>query len=309
MGQDADRAAIRYGMAMIACRRLLHTLAVALALWAGNPAGAETILFVGNSFTFGAGSDAMRYRPGSVTDLNGEGIGGVPAIFRRFVEQAGLDYRVALETGGGRSLGWHLAERRDRIDRAWDHVVLQEYSTLDPDRPGDPARFIADVRTLAALFAARNPQVRVRLTATWTRPDLIRRDGGPWAGAPVAAMANDLRHAYDRAATRSAPVMRGVVPVGQAFTCAIRAGVADGDPYDGIAPGRLNLWGADHYHASTAGYYLEALMLFAAITGRDPRSLGAGEAAAADLGLSPRQARALQAVARRATATDGACGR
>jgi len=65
----------------------------------------------------------------------------------------------------------------------------------------------------------------------------------------------------------------------------------------------------DHYHASTAGYYLEALMLFGAITGRDPRSLGGREAAAADLGLSPRQAGDLQRVAHRAIATDGACGR
>jgi len=291
-------------------RRFVRSLAaVAIVLLAGATAGAETILFVGNSFTFGAGSAAMRYRPGSVTDLNGEGIGGVPAIFRRFAEQAGLDYDVAVETGGGRSLGWHLAERRARIDRAWDHVVLQEYSTLDAARPGDPTRFIADTQTLATLFAVRNPGVRLHLTATWSRPDLVRGGGNPWTGRPIAAMANDLRRAYDRAAAQARPVVRGVVPVGQAFICAIRAGVADADPYDGIAPGRLDLWADDHYHASTAGYYLEALMLFGAITGRDPRSLGVREAAAADLGLSPRQAGDLQRIAHRAIATDGACGR
>jgi hypothetical protein len=287
-------------------------LGVALALAtpiAGVPAAAETILFVGNSFTFGAGSDAMRYRPGSVTDLNGEGIGGVPAIFKRFAEQAGLDYDVALETGGGRSLAWHLAERRARIDRVWDRVVLQEYSTLDAARPGDPARLVADTRALAALFAARNPRVRLYLTATWSRPDLVRAGGNPWSGRPIAAMAQDVRRAYDRAAAAAAPTVPAVAPVGQAFTCAIRAGVADADPYDGIEPGRLDLWAADHYHASTAGYYLEALVLFGTITGRDPRSLGANEAAAADLGLSPAQANALQDVAQRAIATDGGCGR
>ncbi len=47
------------------------------------PTGAtnETILFVGNSFMHGAGSAARYYRANTVTDLNGEGQGGVPALF------------------------------------------------------------------------------------------------------------------------------------------------------------------------------------------------------------------------------------
>ena len=40
-----------------------------------------SILFVGNSFTFGAGSAVKFYRAETVTDLNSEGIGGVPALF------------------------------------------------------------------------------------------------------------------------------------------------------------------------------------------------------------------------------------
>ncbi|WP_233150879.1 SGNH/GDSL hydrolase family protein [Sphingomonas mollis] len=287
----------------------LIRIAAVLLSFAAMPVRAETILFVGNSFTFGAGSAAWHYRPGSVEDLNGEGVGGVPAIFKRFTEQAGLDYTVALETGGGRSLGWHLNERRAVIDRAWDQVVLQEYSTLDAGKPGDATRTIADTKALATLFRARNPKVSIRLTATWSRPDLVYRPGSPWSGRPIGAMAVDLRRAYDRAAKAAGPAVKDVVPVGQAFTCAIRTGVADGDPYDGTAPGQVDLWTDDHYHASAAGYYLEALMLFASITGRDPRTLGAGEAAAADLGIAPALAVALQKVAQRATATDGACGR
>jgi hypothetical protein len=45
------------------------------------------------------------------------------------------------------------------------------------------------------------------------------------------------------------------------------------------------------------GYYLEALTIFGSITGRDPRSLGVGECAAADLGIAPAQAGALQKIA------------
>ena len=44
----------------------------AAALAAQQP---RSILFVGNSFTFGAESDAMTYRKDSVSDLNGDGMG------------------------------------------------------------------------------------------------------------------------------------------------------------------------------------------------------------------------------------------
>jgi hypothetical protein len=268
----------------------------------------ERVLFVGNSFTFGANSAAWKYRAIEVTDLNGNGFGGVPALFEVFTRQAGLDYDVYLETAAGRGLAWHLAERRDAIDRHWDHVVLQEYSTLDAARPGDDRAFLAATRSLAAMFAARNPRVEVQLAATWSRPDLTYRSGSRWSGKPIAAMANEVRAAYDRAA-RSHGSIRGVAPVGQAFTCAIEQGVADANPYDGLDPGTVGLWSNDHYHASAYGYYLKALVLFGKITGRDPRSLGAAEIAASELGISPDHATALQAVAARAIETDGACGR
>ncbi len=55
------------------------------------PAQPRSILFVGNSFTFGAGSPVRAYRPDLVTDLNHEGIGGVPALFRTFADETGQD--------------------------------------------------------------------------------------------------------------------------------------------------------------------------------------------------------------------------
>lgn len=262
---------------------------------AGGPVPAATILFVGNSFTYGANSAVHRYRADSVTDLNGEGIGGVPALFRTFAAQAGLDYSVSLETGPGRGLDWHWAERRGRIDRRWDHVVLQSYSTLDAARPGDPASLIDHAVRLGGMFRKRNPRVDVRLVSTWSRADQTYRPDGHWYGKPIAAMATDLRHGYDRAGR--AARMR-VVPVGQAWTLAMVRGVADPNPYDGTAFGQVDLWSWDQYHASTAGYYLAALTIFGSVTGRDPVTLGRDERAAADLGLSPDQAAALQRVAR-----------
>jgi len=70
--------------------RLVAVLGAVLALAAGA-ARAETILFVGNSFTFGALSPVRPYKAQTVTDLNGEGIGGVPALFKAFAVESGLD--------------------------------------------------------------------------------------------------------------------------------------------------------------------------------------------------------------------------
>lgn len=270
-------------------------LFVACLVWT-LPAAAKTILFVGNSFTFGANSPVMRYRPDRVNDLNREGIGGVPALFRAFALEAGLDWQVSLETSPGKDLAWHYAHRRALIDRRWDVVVLQGFSTLDAERPGDPTRHLAAARELAALFHARNPAAQVDLVATWSRADQTYRPGGHWHGSSIYRMAEDLL-AANRLGLAPGYGIHGVLPVGTAWNRAIRDGFADANPYDGVAFGQFSLWTWDQYHASAEGYYLEALVEFGAITGRDPRSLGPRERAAEDLGINPEVARRLRDVA------------
>ena len=90
------------------------------ARWVSQRLSAGTnILFIGNSFTFAAGSPVRFYRADTVTDLNNEGNGGVPALFKSFTQQAGLDYDVSLETRGGTGLDFHLEnKRRHRQPRA-----------------------------------------------------------------------------------------------------------------------------------------------------------------------------------------------
>lgn len=278
---------------------------IAAALTAGDPP--RSILFVGNSFTFGAMSEVMTYRKDSVADLNGDGMGGVPALFKRFADEAGLDYRVSLETAAGQTLAWHLANKSAAISRPWDSVVLQQYSTLDPDKPGDVAATLPAALGLVQLLRRNNPHVDISLVATWSRPDLTYPPGKHWSGEPIERMALDLRRADD--SVRAAiPSIARVIPVGQAFNCAIERGVADPDPYDGLAAGQIDLWASDHYHASNEGYYLEALTIFAAVTRSDPRRLGKSEAAARDLAIGPSVAVALQDIAFR-MATTGRCGR
>jgi hypothetical protein len=273
-------------------RPLLLFIAALLA-W---PVQARTILFVGNSFTFGAGSPVRRYRPDLVTDLNREGIGGVPALFRRFAEQAGLDWQVSLETSPGKPLWWHLEQKRALLARPWDVVVLQGYSLLDPDRPGDPTRHVAAAGELARLFRAANPNAEVDLVTTWARADQVLKPGSRWYGQTLAAMDTVLADASTTAKRRFPDIAR-VLPVGEAWSRAMRDGIADANPYDGLAFGKIDLWTWDQYHASAAGYYLEALVIFGAVTGLDPRTLGDKEAAAEDLGLSATTVHELQAVA------------
>lgn len=261
-----------------------------------SPAPAKSILFVGNSFTFGSLSPVMEWRADSVTDLNHDGVGGVPALFKRFADESGLRFDVSLETAAGRSLQWHWLNRRGLLDRRWDNVVLQEYSTLDPDHPGNPANLLNASAKLATMFRARNAKARIGLVATWSRPDQTFPADGHWSGKPIQRMAMDIRGADDRA-MRASGKISWVIPVGEAFNCAIAHGIADSNPYDGIAPGRVNLWADDNYHASTAGYYLEALTIFSRVTGRDPRLLGRDESAARELGLPPDVTERLQKVA------------
>jgi hypothetical protein len=220
----------------------------------------------------------------------------VPALFKVFANQAGLDYAVSLETVGGSGLDLHVEKKAGLIGRPWDRVVMLGQSMLDNTKPGDPTKLIKAAKQISELFARHNPRVDIRLVATWSRADQTYPEKGAWHGKSIETMALDVRRGCDLAAA-GAPLIRAVLPVGEAWNRAFKAGVADPNPYDGIAFNQVSLWTNDHYHASTYGYYLEALVIFGDLTGLDPRSLGKAERAAADLGMSQTQAAALQAVA------------
>jgi len=268
---------------------------VVLALSA-SAARAESILFVGNSFTYAQGSAVMQFNPGSVTDLNGTGIGGIPALFKAFTVQAGLNYDVSLETVGGSGLDLHYNTKMALIDKPWDRVVLQSYSTLDASDPGNPAKLIQYSGLLADALHARNADVKINLMATWSRADQTYPPSGAWYGESIYQMARDVYAGYQQADLASEHI-DGVIPVGLAWNRAMALGFADANPYDGIDPGTVKLWADDNYHASRFGSYLEALTIFGRITGLDPRSLGAAETAAAQLGISQAQATAMQQLA------------
>jgi hypothetical protein len=269
---------------------------VALLLTALPAAAAQRILFVGNSFTFGAGSAVRFFHPELVHDLNREGQGGVPALFKMFAQQAGLDWDVSLETAGGQDLAFHLANKKSELAGAWDTVLLQDYSTLDRAKPGNASAHIRDTGRMAAFFRTANPGVKIYLETTWPRADQTYPANGHWHGKPIKAMADDLARANALALLNNRE-LSGTAPVGEAWLRAFDQNVADPNPYDGVAYGKLDLWTWDHYHASAYGYYLAALVIFGRVTGTDPRALGERERAAEELGFSGLTTAALQRIA------------
>ncbi len=103
---------------------LKHTrIAAFVAVLAVLPTGAaraDSILFVGNSFTFGYLSAVWHYRKDSVSDLNNEGVGGMPALFKLFTQEAGFDWKSQLGdlTGQGPCSGTSTTRGRSSTSRS-----------------------------------------------------------------------------------------------------------------------------------------------------------------------------------------------
>ena len=172
-----------------------------LALSGTATAAATSLLFIGNSFLYGYGSAVRFYRTNTVTDLNNGGIGGVPALLKSCTLQADLDYDLSLETRGGSGLHFHLNEKLGVMGRrGWDKVVMHGYSTLDAEKPRDPAKLITTAKRMAEFLRARNPDVELYLLATWSLADQTYVENGAWAGTPIDQMGRDVRAAFDKAA-------------------------------------------------------------------------------------------------------------
>jgi hypothetical protein len=146
-----------------------------------------------------------------------------------------------------------------------------------------------------------------------TTPDLASSNGSPIPDGTntqatlyyqaLSGMTDDLRTTiYGEAAADGK--FAGVIGVGDAFQLAFDQGLVKTSGFydaNGVfvpnTDGVMNLWWDDYLHASKYGSYLDALVQFGTITGLDPRSLGAGEIAAGDLGISAANALVLQQVA------------
>ncbi|MBH8568312.1 T9SS type A sorting domain-containing protein [Microvirga sp. STS02] len=297
----------------------LHTLWLLSGCFAGllaAPATAQTrILFVGNSFTHGNTTPVLNYNAAGITDEN-YGLppsspryqadpampgpwGGVPGIFKKMTDQSGRAYDVHMEAVSAAALSYHYTNALGVMQQGpWDQVVLQEnsFQPLPVARTGRPADFLNYATRLEQAVHAGSPAARVYLFQTWARADMTYPAGQPYSGLPIDTMARDLRRAYAYLAGQN-PRIAAVAAVGDAWLRAIQAGVAVRNPYNNSNPGLLSLWGPDNLHASKWGSYLAACVLFAQLTGLDPRTLGPAEQAAVALDITGPTAVALQQVA------------
>jgi hypothetical protein len=136
-----------------------HVLALATAVAISGTAVAAptTILFVGNSYTFGRVDPVLSYNTANVDDMTRprpdlpdpnftetagtrawepHPWGGVPGIFKQLADQAGVEFDVSLSTRNAASLRGHFLNtanadwdmRGNIAKRMWDIVVLQEQS-------------------------------------------------------------------------------------------------------------------------------------------------------------------------------------
>ncbi len=239
---------------------------------AGPPPPSE-IFFVGNSFTFG---------------------GPVPDLVRDLAVYAGhpepnVEYRAI----GGQTLAGHRADADAagapaRVAEGWDVVVLQEFSTRPTDQVGPAERFKEDATWFYDLAKMANPDCEVILYETWAR-----RAGHSIYNAtftdPVQMQA-ELRFHYNDAADRYIPMFSAaarpsdvrVAPAGDAWELQLAGG----------EPPRLHA--SDDYHASAAGAYLNALVIYSTIYRRAADGLiplrGLDEATAAQLQASANMA-------------------
>ena len=299
-------------------RHSIGRMLTAFVLMAGVPAlAAQTsgspvvILFIGNSFFHGAYQPVRGYNTANVTDENAglpatdprsEGVagpyGGIPAIFKKFTDELGLNYEVHSELVSGKSLEFHYQHALPIINQSkWNVVVMHDFSTgpVPAARTGKPDVFAKHATLLEQTIHTANKSAQIFLYETWSRADLTYPTKGPYFGEPIELMGRDLHDGYCRVFKENGH-FTGVAAAGDAWMGAIRSGVALANPGN-VEAGKLNLWGADSYHPSIYGAYLNALVLVKQVTGKDPRTLGAKEQAAADLGIAPDIATALQRLA------------
>ncbi len=195
----------------------------------------KRILFIGNSYTRGI-------QPG----------------IEFFFKEARADLQMQFITPGGRRLSQHAAnEATLRTIRTgdWDLVVLQEQSQL-PSLPGLEEEFLrAGVQLDAAIRKAGGSSM---LFETWGRRDgdKANRQVNP----DFATMQKRLTAAYAKLGERTETP---VAPIGQAWAI-----VQEQSP-------ELfkKLYTGDGSHPSLHGAYLSGAVIYAQVTGADPREI------------------------------------
>jgi hypothetical protein len=194
------------------------------------------VLFVGNSYT--------RFNV-------------LPKLVQRLAQSEQLPMQVEVVAKGGLTLRMHWLrhEALEQIQRGGhSHVVLQAHS-LDPVDRGAEFESYAD-RFKRAIDASG---ARTVLYQTWAR----RHGAALYRSHPELPSEQHMTERVAAAYARVAGQLdAGLAPVGEAFAEAAQ-----------LAP-TVELYREDGNHPSFAGSYLASVVLYATLTGHDPRALG-----------------------------------
>lgn len=225
--------------------RLLLLLALLFAPFL--PVFADDILFIGNSLTFG----------GSVPVLPPNG--GVPKLVQEIARARGRQLNAQSVTHPGAAFSYHLAQpatAKALNSKVWTWVVLQDFS-LCPTHIGGK-EFSQGGEAFSQRIAEHSPRAGIILYETWADPagSFYRSQPGTNFSGPSQMLA-ELHQNYaqlrDDLAARNTHRPVRIAPVGDAFALCQRQYPA------------INLSALDHPHASPAGYYLAALVIYATI--------------------------------------------
>jgi len=138
-------------------RKLVAAVFVSITASSAASAAPTTILFVGNSYTFGRVDPVMSYNAANVDDMTRprpdlpdpnftetagtrawepHPWGGVPGVFKQLADQAGIEFDVSMSARNAASLRGHFLNtanadwdlRGNIAKKKWDVVVIQEQS-------------------------------------------------------------------------------------------------------------------------------------------------------------------------------------
>jgi hypothetical protein len=146
-----------FAVGIVNMKKTVAALLAGVAACSASFATPTSVLFVGNSYTFGRIDPVMSYNTANVDDLTrprpdlpdpnftetaGTRVwephpwGGVPGIFKQFADQAGIEVDVSMSARNAASLRGHFLNtanadwdlRGNIAKRKWDIVVIQEQS-------------------------------------------------------------------------------------------------------------------------------------------------------------------------------------
>ncbi|HEV7300159.1 MAG TPA: PEP-CTERM sorting domain-containing protein [Tepidisphaeraceae bacterium] len=247
-------------------RPRLFVLRCVLALSAiggtSNALAAEVplnLLFFGNSFSQGGGTQVVPNKVGQLAAADGH---AAPNIIADLLGGADLDYHI----GQVANFPANNVNHASISGKTWNFVIQQGYSTEAthmgaPGGPVGPADFIGDALTLHNAVknhaSGRGAGVRSVLYQTWARSP--NHSYYPTEFANPAAMQQEVRTNYRIAADgindSAGPGSARIATVGDAFEAM--------DFSDGL------LYGSDDYHASSSGYLLASMVLYRTIYSED----------------------------------------